>query len=153
MHKGVVADVARALRSALALARHELRGCADLSEEIEATPPVRGSERRLGQVFLNLLVNAAHAVSHEDARDRRVRVSARLEAAEVVAEVEDGGCGMPPEVLARVFEPFFTTKGPGLGTGLGLSICHGIVAGIGGRIEVESRPGQGSRFRVRLPVA
>jgi CheY-like chemotaxis protein len=81
-------------------------------------------------------------------------VSARpLDAGRVVIEVSDTGCGIPPENLARIFDPFFTTKAPGVGTGLGLSIVHGIVAAMQGEISVESTVGQGSTFRVVLPVA
>jgi len=147
-----LADVGRAMQSALALARHELRKRAQVTVDLQPVPPVRGSERKLGQVFVNLLVNAAQALPVGEAGAHAIRVSVRHEGAEVVAEVQDTGAGMPPEVLAHVFEPFFTTKAPGDGTGLGLSICHGIVTGFGGRIEVESRPGEGSRFRVRLPI-
>jgi signal transduction histidine kinase len=70
----------------------------------------------------------------------------------VIVEVADDGCGIPADLLPRIFDPFFTTKPVGEGTGLGLSISHGIVVDHGGRIEVESTPGQGSRFRVILPV-
>lgn len=70
----------------------------------------------------------------------------------MIVEVADDGRGIPTELLPRIFDPFFTTKAVGEGTGLGLSICHGIVSDHGGRIEVESTPGQGSRFRVILPI-
>ncbi len=113
-----------------------------------------GNENRLGQVFLNLLTNAAQAIpaGHADRNTIRVEVR-RGDAGEVIAEVSDTGGGIAHEVRPRLFEPFFTTKPVGEGTGLGLFVCHGIVAGMGGRIEVESEPAKGSTFRVVLPPA
>ncbi|HZZ85623.1 MAG TPA: MASE1 domain-containing protein [Anaeromyxobacteraceae bacterium] len=147
-------DVRRALRSAVSLAQNELRHRARLVTELAEVPPVAGNEHRLGQVFLNLLVNAAQSIPEGHADENVVRLSAQATAAgEVVVEVEDSGCGMTAEVRNRIFEPFFTTKPVGSGTGLGLAICHGIVTAIGGRIEVESVPGAGSLFRLVLPAA
>ena len=71
----------------------------------------------------------------------------------LMLSVRDDGPGIPREILSRIFDPFFTTKPSGLGTGLGLSITHGIITGHGGRIEVESRPGGGSRFTLWIPLA
>jgi signal transduction histidine kinase len=83
-----------------------------------------------------------------------VRVVAREAApGRVAVEVRDTGCGIAPENLERIFDPFFTTKPLGVGTGLGLAVCHGIVTSLGGTLTVESAPGQGSTFRVTLPVA
>ena len=148
------ADVVRALRGAVTLAQHEIRHRARLVQEYQELPPVAGSEHRLGQVFLNLILNAAQAIPEGHLAENLVRVAARRGAEdEVLVEVEDTGCGMSPQVLARIFDPFFTTKPVGFGTGLGLSICHGIVTSAGGRIDVSSRPERGSLFRVRLPVA
>jgi PAS domain S-box-containing protein len=147
------ADVVRALRAALTLAHHEIRHRARLVQDYDDVPPVCGDEHRLGQVFLNLILNAAQAIPEGHLHDNLVRVAARRVGGEVLVEVEDTGCGMTSEVQARIFDPFFTTKPIGFGTGLGLSICHGIVASAGGRVEVSSRPGQGSLFRVRLPAA
>jgi CheY-like chemotaxis protein len=147
-------DVRRALQAALAIARSELKPRARVRVLLdEPVPPVLANEHRLGQVFLNLLVNAAQAIPPGRAEANEVAVAARAAGGEVVAEVRDTGSGMSPEVRARIFEPFFTTKPLGQGTGLGLSICHGIVAALGGRIEVESVAGQGSTFRVVLPAA
>jgi CheY-like chemotaxis protein len=98
-------------------------------------------------------VNAAQAIPEGNAAENEVRAALRVSGNEIVAEIADTGAGMAPETRARVFEPFFTTKGPGSGVGLGLAISHSIVTGMGGRIEVESEPGSGSRFRVVLPVA
>ena len=102
---------------------------------------------QLRQVLLNLLTNAIHATGSGG------RVTIRLEAMvnEVALTVQDTGQGIPKENLERVFEPFFSTKPPGEGTGLGLFVARGIVEKLGGKIEVESRLGQGSSFRVRLP--
>jgi two-component system NtrC family sensor kinase len=113
---------------------------------------VRGSEARLGQVFLNLLINAAQAIPEGTPDKNRVEVRLRHEDGVVVAEIQDTGTGIPPEIRGRIFEPFFSTKPRGVGTGLGLSICHDIITRLGGDISVESTVGQGTCFRVLLPV-
>jgi PAS domain S-box-containing protein len=108
---------------------------------------------QLTQVLLNLFVNAMQAIDAGDrARDGVIHIAARQVQEEVVIEVTDNGCGISPDDLPRLFDPFFTTKPVGEGTGLGLSITHSIVAGHGGRIEVHSQPGDGSCFRVVLPI-
>jgi len=145
-------DVRRPLESALAMAKNEIRHRARLEALLDHVPPVQGNENRLAQVFLNLLMNAAQAIPDGHAESNAIRVSVREAAGEVVVEIGDTGCGMAPEVRERIFEPFFTTKAVGTGMGLGLSISHGIVKGLGGRIEVESEPGKGSVFRVVLPA-
>lgn len=143
-------DVRAVMRSAVNLAAADIRGRARLIEDLQPVPPVPGSEGRLGQVFLNLLVNAAQAIPAGAPDDHQIRVSTRAAAASVIVEVSDTGCGMPPEVLRRVFDPFFTTKPSGEGTGLGLAICHKIVTTLGGEIQAESQVGVGSVFRVTL---
>jgi signal transduction histidine kinase len=115
-------------------------------------PPVHANESRLGQIFLNLIVNAAQAIPEADVKSHEIRITTTHEGEWVRVAVKDSGIGIPPENRARLFDPFFTTKPIGVGTGLGLSICHGIVLTMGGRIEVESEVGQGSTFRVFLPV-
>ena len=114
-----------------------------------ALPWVVADERRLGQVFLNLLLNAADAMG---GRGRVVVTAAPAPAPDGMLEVRvvDTGPGIPVEHLPRVFEPFFTTKPPGQGTGLGLAVCHGIVASFGGSIEATNAPGGGAAFRLRL---
>jgi signal transduction histidine kinase len=126
-------------------ARH---GITVVSELAPSLPTVNGSRDHLQQVFLNLLTNA------RDAMPDGGLVTVRTYPADgaVVGEVQDGGTGMPPDVKARVFEPFFTTKREGQGTGLGLSVSASIVQAHGGQIAVESAPGHGACFRVRLPV-
>jgi CheY-like chemotaxis protein len=117
-------------------------------------PAVDGNESRLGQVFLNLIVNAAQSMDEGKADSNELRVTTNVGSdGRVVVEVADTGAGMPPEVQKRLFTPFFTTKPVGVGTGLGLSICHRIVTTLGGVITVESSVGEGSAFRVVLPVA
>ena len=107
---------------------------------------------KINQVVLNLLVNAMQAIEATGRRAGRIEIETRARGDEVILEVADDGCGIPEEILPRIFDPFFTTKPVGQGTGLGLAISHGIVADHGGRIEVESTPGRGSRFRMILPV-
>ncbi|WP_240358192.1 ATP-binding protein [Myxococcus vastator] len=146
-------NVQAVLESAITLARSELKQRAQLVRDYREVPLVEGNEGRFGQVFLNLLINAAQAIPLGRSEQHEVRLTLRKAGDRVVIEVRDTGVGMPPEVRARIFDPFFTTKPVGEGTGLGLSICHGIVTGFGGDISVESEEGRGSTFRVSLPVA
>jgi len=147
-------DVGRVLRSALSLAGAELSARAQLEVDLLPTPPVLASEHRLGQVFLNLLINASQAIPEGHPGEHRVRVSSGVHYdGRIRVEVKDDGAGIPPEIRSRIFDPFFTTKPVGVGTGLGLSICHGIVVALGGEITVDSTVGSGSTFRVFLPAA
>jgi CheY-like chemotaxis protein len=136
------------------MAWNEIRHRARLVKNYGKTPPVQASESRLGQVFLNLVVNAAQAIAEGDAENNEIRISTSVDpGGSVVIEIADTGPGMPPEVLVRLFTPFFTTKPMGVGTGLGLSICHRIVTGFGGSIDVKSEVGKGTAFRIALPPA
>jgi PAS domain S-box-containing protein len=147
-------DVRSALESAINLARNEIRHRARMVTELSPVPPVHASEHRLGQVFLNLLVNAAQAIPEGHAQENQIVAATRTDAeGRVVVEVRDTGSGIAPEALPHIFEPFFTTKPLGVGTGLGLSICHSIVTELGGEIQVESQAGQGSLLRVVLPAS
>ncbi len=146
-------DLNPVLESCLTVAWNDIKTRARLVRDLKPLPAVRGNEGRLGQVFLNLLINAAQAVPAGAAEQHEIRVSSRpLGDDRVAIEVRDSGAGILPEHRSRIFDPFFTTKPPGIGTGLGLSICLGIVNGMGGTIEVESEPGRGALFRVVLPV-
>ncbi|NNC21298.1 histidine kinase [Corallococcus exiguus] len=148
------AELAAVVRTAAKMAMHELRHRARLVVECDGVPPVQGNGSRLGQVFLNLLLNAAQSISPGNAEGNEVRVVARPgEPGHVLVEVRDTGCGIEPEHRERIFDPFFTTKPLGVGTGLGLAVCHGIVTSLGGTLTMESAPGRGSVFRVTLPVA
>ncbi len=114
--------------------------------------PVVCAPAQINQVVLNLLVNAMQAIEATGRGGGRIEIDTRAQDDEVILEVADDGCGIPEANLPRIFDPFFTTKPVGQGTGLGLAISHGIVTDHGGRVEVESTPGRGSRFRVILPA-
>lgn len=147
-------DVRAVLNSAIQMAWHEIRHRAKLVRQLNDIPPVEANEARLGQVFLNLLVNAAQAIPEGAADKHEVRVVTRTgESGEAIIEISDTGEGMPQEVAARVFDPFFTTRSGARGGGLGLSISHGIVRELGGDIELRSAPGRGSSFTLLLPSA
>ena len=149
-----VVDLQPVLDSSLRMARNEIHHRARVRRGGDAVPGVAGDEARLGQVFLNLIVNAAQSIGAGHAEENEIAVETRPHGpGHVVVEIRDTGCGMTPEVMRRIFEPFFTTKAPGVGTGLGLAICRQILADMGGRIEIESAPGTGTRVRVFLPVA
>ncbi|HVG58534.1 MAG TPA: ATP-binding protein [Hyalangium sp.] len=141
------------LESALTIARAELRARARVVRDYKEVPPVEGSEGRLGQVFLNLLINAAQAISPGQPEHNEIRIALRAVQDHVIIEIHDTGAGIPPEMRARIFDPFFTTKPVGVGTGLGLFVCQGIITRFGGEISVESEMGQGTTFRVIFPAA
>ena len=147
-------DVRRALQSAVTLAQTEIRQRAQLSLELGPVPPVLGSAHRLGQLFLNLLINAAQAIPPGNPGRNLVQATTALAPdGRVRIEITDTGAGIAPEVLPRIFDPFFTTRAIGKGTGLGLAIAHGIVTELGGEITVRSEPNGGSIFTVLLPPA
>jgi PAS domain S-box-containing protein len=142
------------LESMLRMAQNEIRHRARLFTNYGAAPLVKANESRLGQVFLNLIMNAVQAIAEGHAEDNELRVVVNTaKTGEAVIEISDTGCGMSPEVKQRIFEPFFTTKPAGVGTGLGLPICSRFIADFGGRIEVESAIGKGTTFRVYLPAS
>ncbi len=140
-------DLNDQVRTALRIASAAVRGRV-VRVELAELPLAVGRPQQITQVLVNLLVNAGQATRHGD----EVAITSRREGEELVVAVSDTGCGMTGEALSMLFQPFHTTKPPGEGTGLGLSIVHGLVAGHGGRIEADSRPGSGSTFTVRLPV-
>jgi PAS domain S-box-containing protein len=141
------------LQAAVALVRNEIRHRAQLVKMFERVPDVAGNEARLGQVFLNLLINAVHAIPVGDANKHQIRLAVCAAPGAVVVEISDTGSGIAEADLPRIFEPFFTTKPIGEGTGLGLAICRNIVLSQGGTIDVESQLGRGTTFRVTLPAA
>ncbi len=146
-------DVAQVLESALAMVANEVRHRARLVKQLSPGCEVIANEARLGQVFLNLLVNAWQALPDERTSKNEIRVVVASRGGRVVVEVHDNGIGIPAQIRGRIFEPFFTTKPVGIGTGLGLAICHGIVTSLGGTLAFESEEGKGTTFRVELPEA
>lgn len=146
-------DVQSILDVCANMAEHELRPRTKLVKDYRDRVFVLGTSARLGQVFLNLIVNAAQAIPEGHADDNEVRVLVRsLDERRVEVAISDTGEGVPPSNLDRIFEPFFTTK-HGAGTGLGLSISHRIITSAGGTITAEHRPERGTVFRVVLPAA
>jgi signal transduction histidine kinase/ActR/RegA family two-component response regulator len=146
-------DVNAAVESALTMLRNEIKYRARVERDLCSTQAVRANQARLGQVFLNIVLNAAQALDETNAKRNVVRVRSFDDGEFVVVEIEDNGPGIPSELVPRIFDSFFTTKPRGIGTGLGLPISLGIVRSLGGQITVDSRPGEGASFRVRLPAA
>jgi PAS domain S-box-containing protein len=139
---------------AIGMSRNELKHRARLLKDYGPVPPVRANAAKLGQVFLNLLINAAQAIPAGRVELNEVRVTTSTDSlGRARIEIRDTGAGIAPEVAGRLFEPFFTTKRQGEGTGLGLSICKAVVTSLGGEITFESAPDRGSIFSVSLPAA
>jgi PAS domain S-box-containing protein len=146
--------VEHALESSIRMVWNEVRHRATLVRDYKPVPPVFANESRLGQVFLNLIVNAAQAIPEGRASQHQIRVATSVASDDRVRiDIADTGSGMPPDVVAQLFTPFFTTKPIGVGTGLGLSICHQLVTAIGGEITVDTEVGAGTTFSVFLPAA
>jgi two-component system cell cycle sensor histidine kinase/response regulator CckA len=147
-------DVRSILDSSIKVVFSEIRQRARLVKDYRHTPLVFANPGQLGQVFLNLLLNAAHAITDHDPHRNTIRVTTDTSpSGDVVVEFSDTGSGIPADIRHRIFDPFFTTKPLGVGTGLGLSICHGIVLSLRGTITIESDIGKGSTFRVTLPMS
>ncbi len=152
--KRVPLAVTDVIEAAIRIVANQVRHRAQIVRELGDMPSVIADNGRLTQVFINLLVNAAHAIPDGHSVQNRITVRTRTdERGHAVIEVADTGAGMSREVVVRAFDPFFTTKDVGEGSGLGLSICHGIVTGLGGTISVHSELGQGTTVRVVLPPA
>jgi PAS domain S-box-containing protein len=140
----VIGDILSLLEHQLRTSRVQVRR--DLADQ---TVPVRGIEYKLQQVFLNLFLNARDAMPSGG----WLSVSTRVRGREAIIEVGDTGVGIPPEHLARIYDPFFTTKGESRGTGLGISVTYGIGQDHGGLLVCDSAPGEGTKFRLVLPLA
>ncbi len=147
-------DVAETLEIAVRMTQHELRHRAHLIRQYAPVPMVVADSARLGQVFVNLLLNAAQALLDGQPDSSQIRLRVESPGPRWVhVEIADNGPGMDPALQNRIFDPFFTTKPQGVGTGLGLSVCHGIVTSLGGHIALESVVGAGTMVRVVLPAA
>jgi signal transduction histidine kinase len=142
------ADLNECLRSTINIAWNEIKYKATLKKELGEIPRTRCYPQQMNQVFMNLLVNAAHAIEHQGV----ITVRSWEEDGYICVTVADTGQGIPEANLSRIFEPFFTTKEVGKGTGLGLSITYDIVKKHNGEITVRSEPGEGTVFTVRIPV-
>lgn len=136
------------LDTSLKICQSQLKGRVEVQKDYGELPLVPCAPSQINQVFLNLLNNAGQAIEGEG----QIAIKTYATDDEAVVEIRDSGCGMDKDTLAHIFEPFFTTKPVGQGTGLGLSIVFKIVETHRGRIEVESEPGQGTMFRLRLPL-
>ncbi len=147
-------DLAEVARCTLVLTEREVASKATLVKDLSMARVDLAPRQKLHQVMLNLLVNAIHAIEAKPpppGQRHTIRVSTRTENDVAILQVQDSGVGMPESVKSRIFEPFFTTKPVGVGTGLGLSVCAMVVDRLGGRITVESEPGKGTTFTVRVP--
>ena len=145
------ANIHAGLDSTLNIVRNEIKYKADVVKEYGDIPAIECLPSQLNQVFMNLLVNAAHAMPAEGRGTIRVRTG-RSGDETVWIEMSDNGCGIPEANLSRIFDPFFTTKPVGKGTGLGLSLSYGIIQKHHGKITASSAPGNGTLFRITLPV-
>ena len=143
--------VHHAAEQAITLALNQIKYRARLVKDFGQVPLVLGSDSKLAQVFLNLLINAAHSIDEGHVEHNEIRIRTWADDVAVFAEVSDTGKGIAPEHHDRIFEPFFTTKEVGVGSGLGLSISRNIVTAFGGEISFSSEPGKGTRFLIRLP--
>jgi PAS domain S-box-containing protein len=146
-------NVEHVLESSIRMVWNEIRHRARLVRDFRPIPSVLANESRLGQVFLNLIVNAAQAIPEGRAHLHEIRVATSVTSdGRARVDISDTGSGMPPEIVERIFTPFFTTKPIGVGTGLGLAICHQLVTAVGGEILVDTELGKGTMFSVLLPT-
>ena len=142
------ASLQQGLDSTLNIVWNELKYKCEVQKEYAVIPDIECLPSQLNQVFMNMMVNAGHAIEERGTITLRTGV----EGDQVWVEIEDSGKGIAPENLKRIFDPFFTTKPVGKGTGLGLSLTYSIVQKHQGRVEVDSTVGQGTRFRIWLPI-
>jgi two-component system NtrC family sensor kinase len=141
-------DLHAGLESTLNVVSNEIKYKAEIVRDYGSLPRVECRPSQINQVFMNLLVNAAQAIPQKG----KITLKSGTADDKVWISVSDTGSGIPPDIMARIFDPFFTTKPVDKGTGLGLSVSYGIIEKHGGRIEVASQPGEGTRFTVWLPV-
>jgi signal transduction histidine kinase len=145
----IVTNLHQGIDSTLNIVSNEIKYKATVHKQYGDIPEICCIGSQLNQVFMNLLVNAAHAIEHHGI----ITIKTGIVDDGIFVEISDNGCGIPPDHLNRIFDPFFTTKPVGKGTGLGLSLSYGIVKRHQGRIVVDSNVGQGTRFTVWIPIA
>lgn len=141
-------DMNNEIEKALSLVLNEVKYKCDIVKEYGKLPMIRGNPQQIEQVIMNVLINASHSIENKGS----INIKTYAENRQVLVEITDSGMGIPKEIIDKIFDPFFTTKEVGKGTGLGLSIVYGIIEEHKGKIEVESKVGEGTRFRIRLPV-
>jgi signal transduction histidine kinase len=149
-------DLNQAIGTALTVAKHEYKYVADIKTDLGSLPPVKCHPGEIHQVLINLLINAAHAITEGGKHDQRGLIAIRsyVSSEEVVVSMSDNGCGIPVAARDKIFEPFFTTKEGGKGTGQGLAIARSIVVDKhGGRLDFEPRRNGGTTFSIRLPLS
>lgn len=143
-----IVDIHQGLENTLTLAHHELKNCIEIHKDYGNIPPIKCYPNKLNQVFMNLFVNASHAIHGQG----EIFIKTRVRDGTIMIEFKDTGIGIADEDLGRIFDPGFTKKGFGVGTGLGLSIVYQIIEDHKGKIEVESEIGKGTVFRLILPL-
>lgn len=152
----VETDLNRALQSTLVVARNEIKYVADVATDFQELPLVRCDRGDMNQVFLNLLINAAHAIKDRGETNGQkglITVHTHHEGGRVVISISDTGCGVPENIRHKIFDPFFTTKEVGRGTGQGLTITRNIVVDRhGGSLTFDTKVGCGTTFTIRLPI-
>ncbi len=147
-HERMTADINRNIESVLNIVWNELKYNATVQKDFGDLPPVECYPQQLNQVFMNLLVNAGHAMQTMG----EIHIATRTAGDHVEITIRDTGCGIPEENLKRIFDPFFTTKPVGKGTGLGLNVAYNIIKKHGGEIKAASQVGEGTTFTIRLPI-
>ena len=146
------ADIQSCIETVLNIVRNEIKYKADIVIDIEDNlPSFECITNQIYQVLTNIIVNASQAIDNHGTI--KIRASLDSQRQQLIIDVEDNGCGMTEEVRSKVFDPFFTTKPVGEGTGLGMSVTYGIIESHRGSIAVDSEPGQGTRFRLHLPIS
>ncbi len=148
-----VVDVLAVIETSMAIVKRKLSNETNLITRFDHTPPALFSTGRLGQVLLNLLINAAHSIQSSSRGDNEICISTDHTDDEVFIRIIDTGTGIPEKVRSKIFDPFFTTKPTGAGTGLGLSICYNIMKRLGGNLTFETELGVGTTFTIHLPRA
>ena len=142
-----MADLQKGLDNTINIISSKLTFKAELVREYAGIPKITCIPYQLNEVFMNLLLNAAHAIKESG----KISIQTGFDDENVWVSIKDTGEGISEEHISKVFDPFFTTKPIGTGTGLGLSVCYGIIKNHHGRIEIDSQPGEGAMFKVILP--